>query len=254
MPNRRALLLAPLLALPAPARGTEDDAPGRRPPRLPTPRAVRLRPGAAPVRLDAAIGAGGQAPLTLRFTGEGAPATVFRLPSWYGNARVFAVLPLRGREVVLAAFEGNTGTGVYQELQAVIGQEDDGTARILALETLHARETAVCDEASYLTVRATPLADGGALRLDHFARGVSGACGPPSRRPRRFREEWASVLRWSGRGAMVAPAPRAGAGPGQRLVEAARAKTAAWLAAAPRSEVTLDDVQALGLMEVLRRG
>lgn len=244
----RRLLTALPVALAARPSGATEARPQRQPPALPTPRQVRLRPHAPPVTLHAAVDELGRS-LTIRFSGTGAPETPFRFTSWYGYGRVFAVLPLRGRQVVLAAFEGNTGTGVYQELQAVIGQEDDGTARILALETLNARETPICHEAAHLSVRLVP--DGAGLRLDQTAHGVSGTC-DPRRRPVRFREHWTTMLRWDGHGVMqTAPAPPH-AGPAQRKVAAARARTLEWLAAAPRSEVTLDDLDRLGLMEVVR--
>lgn len=241
---RRFLLAMPVLLAARPGAATEV----RQPPALPLPRQVRLLPSAAPVTVQATVDELGRS-LAVRFTGAGAPQTVFRLTSWYGYARVFAVLPLRGRQVVLAAFEGNTGTGVYQELQAVIGQEDDGTARILALETLHARETPICREAAYLSIRMVP--DGGGLRLEQEARGVSGTC-DPRRRPARFRETWTTMLRWDGRGAMQAPPLPRNAGPGQRKADAARVKAMEWLAAAPRSAVTPEDLDRLGLMEVVR--
>lgn len=249
MLNRRVVLALPALFVAGPTTATE----ARRrpdPPALRTPHAVRLRPGAAPMMLHSAINEV-ERRLDIRFSGATAPETVFRLSSWYGYARVFAVLPLRGRDVVLAAFEGNTGTGVYQELQAVIGQNDDGTTRILALETLRARETPICNEAAHLSIRITPLPDGAGLRLDHAAHGVSGTC-DPRRRPARFRENWTTVLRWDGRGAMQAPAVPRDAGEGQRKVAAARARTMEWLAEAPRSAVTTDDLDRLGLMEVVR--
>ncbi len=242
---RRLVLALPALLATRPGAATEAR---QRPPALPTPREVRLRPGAAPVTLTSRVDETGRS-LSLHFNGPDAPQTVFRFTSWYGNGRVFAVLPLTGRQVVLAAFEGNTGTGVYQELQAVVGQDDDGTARILALETLNARETPTCSEAAYLAIRIMPERDG--LRLEHAAHGISGTC-DPRRRPVRFRESWNTMLRWDGRGvAQAAPAP-ANAGPGQLKVDAARRKTIDWLAAAPRSEVTVDDLDQLGLMEVVR--
>lgn len=251
MTTRRALLALPALLTTA-RPGSATESPRRHdPPPLRTPRPVRLRPGAPPVQLHSAVD-GLERRLDISFSGTDAPDTTFRFTSWYGYGRVFGVLPLRGRDVVLVAFEGNTGTGVYQELQTVIGQDDDGVARILALETLRARETAICQEASYLTIRITPLANGSGLRLDQFARGVFGTCGPPGRRPRPFRAEWGTTLRWDGKGAMTMPPPDPRAGPERRLVEAARARTAAWLAEAPRSAVSVDDLDRLELMAVLR--
>ncbi|MBR0682493.1 hypothetical protein GXW74_18525 [Roseomonas eburnea] len=259
---RRTLIASPFLLATRPVRAEtpapearEDEAAQRRPPRLPTPRPVRLRPGAEPVTLEASNsgwGSGGERPgLALRFTGAGAPAEEFRLPSWYGYARVIAVRQMRGRDVVLAAFEGNTGTGTYQEIQAVIGQDDEGTARILALETLHYRLIGPCEGGTWLSIRATPLADGGGLRLDHYWRRQAGNCPPRPGGPARSRAEWGTTLAWSGRGPMRVPAPLRAAPRHRRLVEDSRAKVARWLAQAPRTGVTPDDVEALGLMEVM---
>ncbi|MBR0673141.1 hypothetical protein [Neoroseomonas soli] len=261
MIHRRALLASPLLLLgPLAARAetttAEPEAPDDlRPARLPTPRPVRLRPGAEPVTLESSSsgwGGGGERPgLALRFTGPGAPAEEFRFPSWYGNGRVFALRQSRGRDLVLAAFEGNTGTGTYQEIQAVIGQDDEGIARILALETLHYRLTGPCEGGTWLSIRATPLADGGGLRLDHFWRRQGENCPPRRGGPARSRAEWATTLAWTGRGPMRVPPPLRGAPRARRLVEESRAKVAHWLAEAPRRIVTLDDVEALGLMEAM---
>lgn len=251
MLNRRALLATPALFV-APARADDVEAPDRQPPRLPTPRPVRLRAGAEPVTLHAEIVDGSRPPLLIRFTGAGAPATEFRFPSWYGYARVFAVRQMRGRDIVFAAFEGNTGTGTYQEIQAAIGEDDDGVARILALETLHHRLTGPCDGGTWLSVRATPLADGGGLRLDHFWRRQGENCPPRPGGPVRSRLEWGTTLAWSGRGPMRAPTPLPGAPQARRLVEDSRTKVMAWLAAAPRNEVTPGDIDALGLMETMQ--
>lgn len=262
---RRLLLSAPALLAPAAARSQaptaaeaappEGEAEVRQPPGLSLPRPVRLRPGTEQVTLEASTsgwGAGGERPgLALRFRGAGAPAAEFRFPSWYGHGRVIAVRQMRGRDVVFAAFEGSTGTGTYQEIQAVIGQEDDGTARILALETLHHRLTGSCEGGTWLTIRALPLADGGGLRLDHFWRRQGENCPPRPGGPARSRAEWGTTLTWTGRGPMRMPAPAAGAPRPRRLVEASRAKVARWLAAEPRTVVTLDDIEALGLMETI---
>ena len=262
---RRLLLAAPALLAtvaaraqaPAAAEATppEDESEPRQPPGLALPRPVRLRPGAEPLTLEASTSgwdAGGERPgLALRFRGAGAPAPQFRFPSWYGHGRVVAVRQMRGRDVVFAAFEGSTGTGTYQEIQAVIGQEDDGTARILALETLHHRVSGPCEGGTWLTIRALPLADGGGLRLDHFWRRQGENCPPRPGGPARSRAEWGTTLTWTGRGPMRVPAPLAGAPRPRRLVEASRAKVARWLAAEPRTVVTLDDIEALGLMETI---
>ncbi len=248
MLNRRALLFACPALLATPALAQEGE---RQPAPLATPRPVRLRPGADPVMLESGFDDGDRPPLVVRFAGPGAPQAAFRFPSWYGYARVFAIRPMRGRDIVFVAFEGNTGTGTYQEIQAAIGQDDDGIARILALETLHYRLTGPCDSGTWLSIRATPLADGGGLRLDQFWRRQGETCPPRPGGPARSRAEWGTTLAWSGRGAMRAPPPAPGAPPARRLVEASRAKVMTWLAAAPRTEVPRDDFETLGLMQTM---
>lgn len=199
MPTRRALLALPAFLSPQAARA---DQAARNPPALPLPRPVRLQPGAAPLMLHATVDDRG---LELHFAGTGAPSARFRFPSWYGYARVFAIRRLRGRDIVFACFEGNTGTGVYQEIQAAIGQEDDGTMRILALETLHSRSNGPCDSGIWLTIRAEPRADGSALQLDQVWRRQGSSCPPRPGGPARSRLAWSTPLAWSGRGPMHAP-------------------------------------------------
>jgi hypothetical protein len=254
MTARRAILTATLSLLVSPAHAEDEAEPGRQPPRLPTPRPMTLRPGTAPVMLEAGIGEGSRPPLLVRFSGPDAPRAEFRFPSWYGYARLIAVRPMRGRDIAFVAFEGNTGTGTYQEIQAAIGQDDDGVLRILALETLHYRLNGPCDSGAWLTIRATPLADGGGLRLNQFWRRQGAACPPRPGGPARGRLEWGTTLLWSGRGPMRGPPPLPGAPPARRLVETARATVMAWLAAAPRMAVTADDIEALGLMQTLEDG
>lgn len=255
-PTRRALLLAaPALALAGTAAAqrdtpeTDDETERRDPPALPMPRPVRLSSNAAPTTLSVqhqAIERG----VILRFAGEGRPMETVTLPSWYGHARVFAVLPMRGREVVLAAFEGARGTGVYQEIAAIIGREDGGALRILGLETLRYRDSGICDGQRLFTGRFTAQPDGAGLRYDVFARGLPGAC-PPRRAGLGWREEFGTTLRWSGSGVLMLPVRRGEAGRTRIRVETARARAHAWLRAAPRVAVTQEDVRRLGLMETL---
>lgn len=249
---RRSLLAAPLLLIPAESRAA-DPQPGRQPPRLPTPRQVVLRPRGQRVTLRAGI-AETDRMLRLTFEGPGAPAEPFAFPSWYGFARVFAVRTLRGRDAVFVAFEGSTGTGAYQELQAVIAEDDDGGARILALETLHYRLDGPCGEGARLAVTATPIVAGGGLRLDQVWRQQDGECPPRRGGPARRRLAWATTLDWSGRGPMQPPRPLAGAPAPRRRVEEVRTRTMAWLAAEPRRSVTHDDLDALGVYDVIAEG
>lgn len=243
-----ALLLAGAGAAPRNAPETDDETERRDPPALPTPCPVRLAPGSAPATLRVQP-APAEPRMLVAFESDGITETV-SLPSWYGHARVFAVLPLRGREVVLAVFEGNTGTGVYQEIAAIIGREDGGALRILGLETLRYRRTGSCDGYSLFTGRFTAQPDGTGLRYDVFARGLAGAC-PPRRAGAGWREEFGTTLRWSGAGVLALPVRRGEAGRTRIRVETARARAHAWLRAAPRVAVTQQDVQRLGLMETL---
>ncbi len=227
-----------------------DDAFDRRDPSaLPSPYPVRLTPEAAPERLTVRI-----VPLERRieisFTRPRGGAETVSLPSWYGFARVFAVLPMRGREVALAAFEGATGTGLVHDIAAIIGREDGGRLRILGLETLRYRDISTCDGQRFFSARFTAQPDGTGLRYDVFARGLPSAC-PPRRAGAGWREEFGTTLRWSGTGVLALPVRRGEAGRTRIRVEAARARAHAWLRAAPRLVVTLEDIQALGLMETL---
>jgi len=253
-PTRRALLLwAPALASPgaatAPRAETDDETDRPIPAALPMPRAVRLSPTGAPSTLSVQS-EGSEHRLILNVSASGGAAETITLPSWYGFARVFAVLPMRGREVVLAAFEGNTGTGTYQEITAIIGREDSGALRILGLETLRYRKTGACDGYGQFTGRFTAQPDGTGLRYDVFARGLPSGC-PPRRAGAGWREEFGATLRWSGTGVLALPVRRAAAGRTRMRVEAARPRAHAWLRASPRLAVTSEDVQRLGLMETL---
>ena len=51
---------------------------------------------------------------------------------------------LAGRDLVLLGFEGNTGTGVFQELLLIAGVDNAGRLRILGIETLSSRENSDC--------------------------------------------------------------------------------------------------------------
>ncbi|MDB5315696.1 MAG: hypothetical protein JWO24_1540 [Rhodospirillales bacterium] len=253
---RRALLLAASAwAITTSARAqreapeTDDETERRDPPALPTPRPVRLTVGGPPSTLTVQV-MPDERRLVLSFETEGAATETITLPSWYGFARVFAVMPMRGREVVLASFEGNTGTGDYQEIAAIIGREDGGALRILGLETLRYRNSGTCDGQSLFTGRFTAQPDGVGLRYDVFARGLPSAC-PPRRAGAGWREEFGTTLRWSGTGVLTLPVRRGQAGRTRIRVEAARTRAYAWLRAAQRVMVTAQDVARLGLMETL---
>ena len=257
MIHRRALLATALCSLPLPGLAqlslpAPEDAPdagvaARRPARLRTPRMVLLRPDAPMVTLHAGVLA--ERGLSIRFSGNGAPAGGILLPSWYGYARVFQILHLRGRALVIAAFEGNRGTGVYQEIQAVIGLDDAGILRILALETLSYRMSGPCDDAWRLDGALRPGSGEGALRYEARLERREPDCRPQRRRA-PLREDWTTALQWDGRGPITGAAPPATAKPGQHRVAEIRALATAWLAT-PRTTLTLDDVERLRLMETL---
>ena len=257
MIHRRTLLSVALGTLPLPAlaqlspAAPEDAAEAgvasRRPARLRTPRLVLLRPGAPMVTLHAGVVA--EQGLSVRFSGAGAPGGRILLPSWYGYGRVFQILRLRGRDIVLAAFEGNRGTGVYQEIQAAIGLDDAGVLRILALETLSYRMSGPCHDNWRLDGALRPGAGEGALRYEARLERREPDC--RSQRPRApRREDWTDTLRWDGGGPIMGVPPPANAKDGQRRTAEIRALVAAWLVS-PRTTVTLDDVERLRLMEAL---
>lgn len=265
--RRRFLLCAPALLLgiasqaeepePQPAAlspetgaeaEAEDETERRAPAAIATPCPVRLTPNAEPVTLTARIDGTN---LIIAFDGEGAPAERITLPSRYGHARIFALLPVRGRELVLAAFEANTGSGEYQEMAAVIGREDSGLLRIIGLETIRYRRTGACDAMNLLTGRFTAQPDGTGLRYDVFARGLGSSCPPQRGASPSWREEFGTTLRWTGTGVLTLPVRRATAGRTRIRVETARARAITWLRSAARRTVTLGDVRLLGLMDTL---
>ncbi|MBR0668297.1 hypothetical protein GXW71_28350 [Roseomonas hellenica] len=226
----------------------EEEAERRAPAAIATPCPVRLTPNAEPVTLSTRIDG---ASFVIAFDGEGAPAERITLPSRYGHARIIGLLPVRGRELVLAAFEANTGSGEYQEMAAVIGREDSGLLRIIGLETIRYRRTGACDAMNLLTGRFTAQPDGTGLRYDVFARGLGSSC--PSQRGASpsWREEFGTTLRWTGTGVLTLPVRRSTAGRTRIRVEAARARAITWLRAGARRTVTLGDVRLLGLMDTL---
>lgn len=168
MISRRALLALPCLAAtPALAVTTH----------------IALRPGAPPFAVRAWVEPHAEAreALAISFTGQGAPEGRVLLPSWYGRARVLNAMTIASREVLVAAFEGNAGTGLYQELMAVIGCDDAGRLRILAIETLSFRDNQVSTAWRRTSgqFEPGPRRDALILRMRH------GACWPFSSTMRR---------------------------------------------------------------------
>ncbi|HEY4251599.1 MAG TPA: hypothetical protein VGM87_10375 [Roseomonas sp.] len=232
----------------APPPDTEDETERRDPPAIANPCPVRLTANAAPVTLSSRIDGGN---LVIGFDGDGAPAERITLPSRLGYARVIGLQPVRGRDLVLAAFEGNTGTGEYQEIAAVIGREDSGLLRIIGLETIRYRRTGTCDAVNLLTGRLGAQPDGTGLRYDVFARGFGSSCPPRHGGVATWREEFGTTLRWTGTGVLTLPVRRATAGRTRIRVETARARAITWLRSGARRTVTLGDIRQLGLMDTL---
>jgi hypothetical protein len=231
MTSRRTVLLAAAGLLAAPAADAATTG-------------IALRPGqprsaivAQTIRGDA-----GEA-LAIRFTGPAAPEGEIRLPTWYGDGRILRALPVAGREVLLASFQGNRGTGVAQRLVAVIGCDDAGALRILGIETLSFRDAQVGTASRRMqgAIEATSARDALLLRQS-----TTGRIRP---RPERT-ERWSTRLAWNGTGILAAaPAPR-DAGEIRRRVDRARAKIAAILAAAPVTDATTIDYDETGIWAV----
>jgi hypothetical protein len=211
IPRRSALLLllpAPALAAQHPRAQAPHGGAAAQPP---APRGggrrveARLRPGGPPVAIEVA-------PATIarervqRIAASGALAGEVILPSLTGGVGSAAVLPLAGREVVVVNMAGMTGTGIAQQLGAVIAADEQGRLRIIGLENLDARENSTCESEGRLTGRFEPGEDGTLGFACAFQR-VRGSCGQRWAGPAR-REGWTDVLAWDGRGALRGePAP-----------------------------------------------
>lgn len=237
MIRRRALLTLPCLAAtPALAVTTH----------------VALRPGAPPFAVQARIEPHAEAreALAISFTGQAAPEGRVLLPSWYGRARVLNALSIAGRDVLVAAFEGNTGTGLYQELMAVIGCDDAGQLRVLAIETLSFRDNQVSTgwRRSSGQFETGPRRDALVLRMRSTARLPTR---PPALRPGPEQtERWSTHLAWNADGPLR-PSAAASVRPGivQQRVDAARARIMALLAT-PMTDATRIDFDATGIFAV----
>ncbi len=232
MTLRRSILIAAAgaLALPVAAGATTTG--------------IALRPGAARVTIRArTVRSDAGEAFVIAFTGEGAPVGEIRLPTWYGDGRVLRALPIAGREVLLASFQGNRGTGVAQKLAAVIGMDDAGALRILGIETLSFHDAQVSTASRRLEGAVEPRPERDALLLRQTTTGRV--------RPRpETTERWTTRLSWAGSGLLVAePTPR-DAGEIRRRVDAARAKVAAILAAAPVTDATRIDYDETGIWAV----
>jgi hypothetical protein len=225
--SRRALLLA---ALSAPSLSPQARA---------ATTTLALRPGAprVPIAARTLPGAHGEA-FAIAFGTQGE----VRLPTWYGDGRVLRALPVAGREVLVAEFQGNRGTGVAQKLAAVIGWDDAAGLRILAIETLSFRDAQTSAASRRMTgaLEATPGRDALLLRHETALRRGRGA---------ERREAWTTRLAWFGTGLPAAPATPPRAGEVRRRVDAARARIQALLAA-PVTDATGLDYDEAGIWAV----
>ena len=232
MTDRRSILFAAagLLALPAAARAATT--------------AIALRAGAPPATIRArTVHTDAGEAFAIGFTGAGAPEGEIRLPTWYGDGRILRALPIAGRAVLLASFQGNRGTGVAQKLAAVIGMDDAGALRILGIETLSFHDAQVSTGSRRMEVAVEPRPERDALLLRQT---TTGRIRPWPERT----ERWTTRLSWTGSGVLVAEPTPPGAGEIRRRVDAARAKIAAILSAAPVTDATAIDYDETGIWAV----
>ncbi len=201
--NRRTLLTASLLPLASPAWAAR----------------MRARPGQASVLwqsrmiTDAEFGPW----LQVDVAGLG----TVRLPSHHRRAQVVGTTQTAGRDVLIARFEGNDGTGVAQTLAALIGCDNAGHLRVLGIETIAARDYMVSTANRETEGRLTGNARGFELRVSMRGHNV------PERR-------WNTLLPWNGDGAVAAPATPPGSPPERVRMDEARREVAAFLRAEPR--------------------
>jgi hypothetical protein len=232
MNDRRSILLAAsgVLAMPGTAWGATTS--------------IVLRPGLPPATIRARTQRSGSAEaFAITFTGPGAPEGEVRLPTWYSDGRVLRTLPIAGREVLLASFQGNRGTGVAQRLAAVIGIDDAGALRILGIETLSFDDAQVSTASRRMEGVIEPRPERDALLLRQTTTGRV--------RPRpETSERWTTRLSWSSQRVLTAEPTPPGAGEVRRRVDAARAKIAMILAAAPVTDATGIDYDETGIWAV----
>lgn len=236
---RRGLLAAMLASAAAPVGAA-------------VPRRLQLISGLPPMPVVARVLTTADHRKTFEFhaTGRGAPAGRITVPSWYGGAHLEGVVRIAGRDLVLIAFEGNTGTGVFQELLLIAGVDNAGRLRILGIETLSSRENGDCALAETLAGRVQASPGGQALRVRYIGAGTrTNACParPGGRRP--WHENWQVVLPWTGEG-VLPPATASGRiGSVARRLDNTRARTARWLAEAPRDVLSAEDMDRLSLYD-----
>ena len=196
---------------------------------------IALRPGQPRVEIRArtlrlAVGEA----FTIAFTGPGAPEAEIRLPTWYGDGLILHSLPIAGREVLLASFQGNRGTGIAQKLVAVIGCDDAGALRILGIETLSFSDAQSGIGSRRLDGRLEAMRARDTLLLHHTTSARLHHRG----RTTGSSERWTTRLAWNGSGILAAPPIPARAGEIRRRVDRARQRIGAILAAAPVTDAT----------------
>lgn len=237
MTTRRSLLALPAL-LPGAAWAQEATRRGA---------AARFRPGAPPTRVEARVGT--DRVIRLRGAGRGAPEGEVLLPTRYGGLQPLAAVRFGERDLVLARFDGNGGTGVSQTLGALIGADARNRLRVVGVESLELRETPGCEEESTLRAR---LLERSEPVLSWAFRRDRGPCAPP--RLRGAAETWSDTLAWLGEGVVTAPAPPANAGPVRRRVAQARLALGRALLAQPVTDLRGSVVADSGIFDLLVPG
>lgn len=215
-------------------------------------RRLQAVPGVQPMRAVAQVVTDREARkrFEFRLDGRGSPAGRITLPTWYGAARLAGTVRVAGRDLALLVTEGNTGTGVYQELLVIAGVDNARVLRILGIETLSARDNMDCAFAQTLagTVRAAP--DGRSLTVAYRGRGVrNGECGRGAPRTRRvpWSEQWTVDAPWQGDGVLPAAKGAGRTGSVARRLDKTRARVQAWLNEAPRQTLADADMDRLAL-------
>ncbi|WP_270936047.1 hypothetical protein, partial [Falsiroseomonas oryzae] len=210
---------------------------------------ARLRPGGPPVPVEVSAIAGRERAQRLRATGAVTGEVI--LPVRHGGTGTPRVLPLANREVVLLNMAGLTGTGVAQQLGAVIAADDQGRLRVIGLENLDARDNSSCESEARLTGRLEP-GEGGTVQLACAFQRVRGSCGQRWQGT-PARAAWTDTLRWDGSGALRSDPPPADAGRMRHAVATAREKVAAMLAA-PVADLRAVDWEATGIADLILLG
>ncbi|WP_421989951.1 hypothetical protein [Roseococcus sp.] len=164
----------------------------------------------------------------LRFSGPDAPTGEVVIPTRYGGTPPLKILPLGGREVLLAEIDGNGGTGISQRLVALIGIDDARRLRVIGIENLELLDATTCESEASLRATISPAASG-VLRLDVTFNRMRGECGFRWR-GRPYRERWTEVLSWDGRATVSAAAPSRDFGPVRRAISTSRGRILALLA------------------------